>query len=60
MENELKVLKEWSKKQSFLLSIVHGDLNLSNIILDQNNNVWLIDFYYTTKAHILKDVLKVH
>jgi hypothetical protein len=59
LENELEVLKEWSKTQSFPLSIVHGDLNLSNIILDQNKNVWLIDFYYTTKSHVLKDVLKV-
>lgn len=44
---------------SHFFSYVHGDLNGSNIIIDPNNNVWLIDFYHTNIGHILKDLIKL-
>jgi hypothetical protein len=78
MQDELEVLKRWSRDQSFMLSFVHGksnslirdctiltriailgDLNLQNIMVDENHNIWLIDFFFTTKAHVWKDILKV-
>lgn len=85
MQEELEILKRWSRDQSFMLSFVHGkfncpnkeiamnmhysreltliailgDLNLQNIMVDENHNIWLIDFFFTTKAHVWKDILKV-
>lgn len=37
---------------------VHGDLNGANIIIDTQENVWLIDFFHTHRGHILQDLLK--
>ena len=41
------------------VSFVHGDLNGANIIIDRNENVWLIDFFHTDRGHILKDLIKL-
>ncbi len=38
---------------------VHGDLNGANIILDDHENVWLIDFFHTRRAHVLMDLIKL-
>ena len=38
---------------------VHGDLNGANIILDRHDNVWLIDFFHTRRAHVLMDLAKL-
>ncbi|KAL0476647.1 hypothetical protein AKO1_002866 [Acrasis kona] len=52
-------------KQSYLsrgqhyVSYVHGDLNGGNILVDVNDNVWLIDYEYTCRTHALKDILKI-
>ncbi len=40
-------------------AIVHGDLNLRNILMDNKNNVWIIDFSETHQGHILKDLAKL-
>lgn len=40
-------------------SFVHGDLNGANIVIDANNNVWLIDFFHTHRGHVLKDLIKL-
>ena len=40
-------------------SWMHGDLNGANIILDRQQNVWLIDFFHTHRGHVLKDLLKL-
>ena len=40
-------------------SYVHGDLNGSNIIIDKQTNVWIIDFFHTHKGHVLKDLIKL-
>ncbi len=46
-------------EDSFYQSYVHGDLNGQNIILDANDNVWLIDFFHTKRAHVLMDLIKM-
>lgn len=38
---------------------VHGDLNGQNIVLDGHDNVWLIDFFHTRRAHVLMDLVKL-
>ncbi|MBI2837134.1 MAG: isochorismatase family protein [Acidobacteria bacterium] len=40
-------------------SYVHGDLNGANIIIDAQENVWLIDFFHTHRGHVLKDLAKL-
>ncbi|AXV39836.1 anti-sigma factor antagonist [Methanobacterium sp. BAmetb5] len=37
----------------------HGDLNLRNVLLDDDLNIWLIDFAATHYSHILRDVAKL-
>lgn len=43
---------------SHYMSYVHGDLNGANIIVDAQDNVWLIDFFHTHRGHVLKDLIK--
>ncbi|MFO7561194.1 MAG: dual specificity protein phosphatase family protein [Enhygromyxa sp.] len=44
---------------SFYQAYVHGDLNGQNIVLDAHENVWLIDFFHTRRAHVLMDLAKL-
>jgi protein-tyrosine phosphatase/nicotinamidase-related amidase len=44
---------------SHYMSYVHGDLNGANIIIDAQENVWLIDFFHTHRGHVLKDLIKL-
>ncbi len=44
---------------SSYFSYIHGDLNGANIIIDAQDNVWLIDFFHTHRGHILKDFIKL-
>ena len=44
---------------SVYFSYVHGDLNGANIILDEHENVWLIDFFHTHYGHVLRDLAKL-
>jgi CheY-like chemotaxis protein len=37
--------------------ITHGDLNAGNILINQQGQCWLIDFYRTYPSHILRDVV---
>ena len=39
--------------------VVHGDLNLANVLLDDAGNTWLIDCYWTRQGHALGDVAKL-
>ncbi|WCL50282.1 isochorismatase family protein [Leptospira sp. GIMC2001] len=57
-ERDLQELKEIGSIPHYV-SYIHGDLNGKNIILDSQNNVWLIDFFHTHRGHILKDLLKL-
>lgn len=45
--------------KSWYVGYIHGDLNGANIIIDDNQNVWLIDFFHTQRGHILKDLIKL-
>ncbi len=38
------------------LSISHGDLNPHNMLVDESNRIWLIDFQSTGESHILRDI----
>jgi len=38
---------------------VHGDLNMRNILLDGDTNIWLIDFSETRHSHIVRDIAKL-
>jgi len=40
-------------------SYVHGDLNGANILIDDHENIWLIDFFHTHYGHVLKDLIKL-
>jgi hypothetical protein len=39
--------------------VVHGDLNLANVLLDGSGNTWLIDYFWTRLGHALQDVAKL-
>jgi len=41
------------------VSYVHGDLNGANILLDDRENVWLIDFFHAHRGHVLRDLAKL-
>ncbi|HQK56508.1 MAG TPA: anti-sigma factor antagonist [Methanolinea sp.] len=38
---------------------VHGDLNMRNVLMDEERNLWLIDFAMTGHSHILRDIAKL-
>ncbi len=40
-------------------SITHGDLHAGNILMNNNGDCWLIDFYRTNQSHILRDFVEL-
>ncbi|MCC7551328.1 MAG: anti-sigma factor antagonist [Methanobacterium sp.] len=48
-----------SQATSAYESSTHGDLNMRNVLMDENLNMWLIDFAFTRYGHILRDVAKM-
>jgi thiamine kinase-like enzyme len=40
-------------------SMTHGDLNARNILVDNNDHAWLIDFSHTEIGHMLRDIAKL-
>lgn len=40
-------------------SITHGDLNQHNILIGEDGQCWLIDFYRTGQGHILRDIVEL-
>ena len=55
-----KVMSERrSQSVSAYETSTHGDLNLRNVLLDDDLNMWLIDFAATRYSHILRDVAKL-
>lgn len=57
-EKDLAGLKENNSPYHYM-SYLHGDLNGANVIIDAQENVWIIDFFHTHKGHVLKDLLKL-
>lgn len=47
------------ERESAYFAYVHGDLNGANIVIDRQENVWLIDFFHTRRAHVLMDLIKL-
>ena len=45
--------------RSAFFAYTHGDLNGANIMIDGQENVWLIDFFHTHKGHVLRDLAKL-
>ncbi len=45
--------------QDVACALVHGDLNLANVLLDESGNVWLIDYFWTRVGHALQDAAKL-
>lgn len=40
-------------------SIIHGDLNLGNILMDDNHNLYVIDFSETRQGNIVSDLARL-
>ncbi|XDD47006.1 isochorismatase family protein [Leptospira sp. WS39.C2] len=57
-EKDLPTLKEYNAI-THNTAFVHGDLNGANIIVDAQDNVWMIDFFHTHRGHIIRDLLKL-
>lgn len=57
-KNELNTYLNNNNMYAFQ-SYVHGDLNGANIIIDGQDNVWIIDFFHTHRGHVLKDLIKL-
>lgn len=47
------------RHEQHFVSYVHGDLNGANVLLDDRENVWVIDFFHTGRAHVWKDLAKL-
>src|SRR5204863_1192399 len=49
--------------QNFIVStyvcITHGNFNQHNILVDNNRQVWLVDFQHTSHGHILRDICQL-
>ncbi|MBT9547285.1 MAG: isochorismatase family protein [Candidatus Sericytochromatia bacterium] len=58
-EQDLEKLKSFHRGDNCYMSFVHGDLNGANIILDRQENIWLIDFFHTHRGHVLRDLIKL-
>lgn len=50
-----RLSSEWSVYEGS----VHGDLNMKNVLMDDERNLWLIDFAMTGYSHILRDIAKL-
>lgn len=45
--------------ESVPMARVHGDLNGANILVDDHQNVWLIDFFHSRRHHVICDFAKL-
>ncbi|MDT0552097.1 dual specificity protein phosphatase family protein [Urechidicola vernalis] len=54
----LETLLPLNNRSSYF-AYTHGDLNGANIMVDPQENIWLIDFFHTHKGHVLRDLIKL-
>jgi len=54
----LETLLPLNNRSSYF-AYVHGDLNGANIMVDPQENIWLIDFFHTHQGHVLRDLIKL-
>ncbi len=57
LKHEFARRRDWSME--YLTGICHGDLNMQNILLDENMNVYLIDFSETKPRSIISDFARL-
>lgn len=55
---------EWLREHPQLptqasLCYTHGDLHSRNVLVDRNQQAWLIDFYRTGPGHIFRDLIEM-
>jgi aminoglycoside phosphotransferase (APT) family kinase protein len=41
------------------VAMIHGDLNLANLLQDEAGNTWLIDYYWTGLGPVIQDMAKL-
>lgn len=59
LPNPLFMLRNIQLGASYRKAITHGDLNGRNILVDQDDRGWLIDFYHTRPSHALRDFCRL-
>ena len=59
LRNSMMKLVKQSSTHQHLSCTVHGDLHPGNVIIDANQNVFVIDMAYTGQGPLLKDQLKM-
>lgn len=57
LKYEYERLREWGIE--YYTSICHGDLNMQNILLDQDMNVYIIDFSETKPRSVVSDFARM-
>jgi anti-anti-sigma factor len=57
LKYEYERLREWGIE--YYTSICHGDLNMQNILLDQDMNVYIIDFSETKPRSVISDFARL-
>lgn len=57
LRHEFPKLKTWAKP--WHTSITHGDLNLNNILIDEKENIYVIDFSETGTRNVLSDFARI-
>ncbi|MBP7507506.1 MAG: anti-sigma factor antagonist [Prolixibacteraceae bacterium] len=57
LKYEYERLREWGME--YYTSICHGDLNMQNILLDQDMNVYIIDFSETKPRSVVSDFARL-
>jgi serine/threonine protein kinase len=57
LKHEFARRRDWSME--YFTGICHGDLNMQNILLDENMNVYLIDFSETKPRSIISDFARL-
>ncbi len=51
--------RRMAREYPWLSSITHGDLNLNNILIDEKENIYVIDFSETRPRNVLSDFARI-